>query len=289
MNTKDPQGYYATLELSPSASAAEIKAAYRRRAMELHPDRNTSSNATKEFQFLNEAYGVLSEPSARAQYDTISVETTSRRAAEQQTPPDPIVCSVCAKVSAQPRYAIFYEVKSFIFMTRRTPIQGIFCSGCAERKCLRATAITWMFGWWGFPWGLIYSPQAIFANLRGGERPPNANARLAAHQAMAFAILGKIELARAIALDALDLARKIKPDKISAKLKKALGYDVDDEAARLSKEIGDLLAALGNEGRAIRLKNSWSILRRPFYVQGFTCLAAIALISSAILSNTPGP
>lgn len=289
MNSKDPKDYYEILKLSPTASAAEIKAAYRRRAMELHPDRNTSQNTTKEFQYLNEAYGILSEPSARAQYDTITVETTHHRDNTSETPPEPIVCSACGKVTAQPRYAIFYEVKSFIFVTTRTPIQGIFCSACAEKKALRATVITWLLGWWGFPWGPIYSLHAIFVNLLGGQRPNNINARLAAHQAWVFASLGKLDLARAIALDALDLARKIKPEQVSARLKKALGYDVNDEGAQLRKVIGEFLSALGAKDTGVRLRDSWSIFRRPFYVQGLIGLTVIGLVWGAILNDKPSP
>lgn len=284
MSTKDPKGFYSVLEIAVTASAAEIKVAYRSRAMELHPDRNKSPNATKEFQLLTEAYSVLSDPSARAQYDTITVETKNRNTTASEAPPEPVACSVCGKVTAQPRYAIFYEVKSFIFVTTRTPIQGIFCSACAEKKALRATAVTWALGWWGFPWGPIYSIQAIFANLLGGERPHNINARLAAHQAWVFAALGRIDMARAIALDALALARKIKPDKASAQ-RKALGYDVGDEGVRLCKEIEELLAAFGNSDKAIRLKNIWAPFRRPFYVQGLIGLTAIALVWYAIQND----
>jgi hypothetical protein len=32
------------------------------------------------------------------------------------------------------------------------------------------TLISALFGWWGFPWGFIYTPQAIFRNLSGGYR-----------------------------------------------------------------------------------------------------------------------
>lgn len=268
MSTKDPKGYYSVLKIPITASAAEIKLAYRSKAMELHPDRNTSSNTTKAFQLLTEAYAVLSDPSARAQYDTISVETKSRSTAPSEVPPEPIVCSACGKITAQPRYTIFYEVKSFIFVTMRTPIQGIFCSVCADKKALRATAVTWALGWWGIPWGFIYSLQAIFENLLGGEQPHNINARLAAHQAWVFAVLENTDMARAIALDALALARKIKPAKASARLKQILGYDVDHEGAHLSKEIEEFLVALGNGGKAIRLKDSWAFFRRSFYIQG---------------------
>ena len=66
MNSKDPRGYYTILGVTPGVEAEQIKAAYRRRAMELHPDRNKDAHATRQFQLLNEAYGVLSDPASRA-------------------------------------------------------------------------------------------------------------------------------------------------------------------------------------------------------------------------------
>jgi hypothetical protein len=165
MNTKDPNGYYAILGLGVDADAGAIKAAYRRRAKELHPDRNRSPNAARQFQFLNEAYATLSDPGARAEYDTMSVETSGESATTREKP-EPIVCSSCGKISARPRYSIFFEVKSFIVVTTRSAVQGIFCSACAEKKVLKASALTWLLGWWGFPWGPVYSIQAL-ANTTG--------------------------------------------------------------------------------------------------------------------------
>jgi curved DNA-binding protein CbpA len=107
MNAKDPKGYYAILGVSVDADAATIKAAYRRRAMELHPDRNTSPNAARQFQLINEAYATLNDPAARGEYDTMSLDTAKESAAPTSQKPEPIVCSCCGKVSAQPRYAIF--------------------------------------------------------------------------------------------------------------------------------------------------------------------------------------
>ena len=49
MSNRDPKGYYAILGVSPNADAAEIKAAYRRRAKELHPDRNRAPDAAAQF------------------------------------------------------------------------------------------------------------------------------------------------------------------------------------------------------------------------------------------------
>lgn len=62
--------YYETLSISPEASAEEIKKAYRRLALETHPDRNPGDIGSEErFKKINEAYGVLSDPGKRAQYD----------------------------------------------------------------------------------------------------------------------------------------------------------------------------------------------------------------------------
>ena len=289
MSSKDPRGYYAVLGLEPSADAAAIKAAFRSKAMELHPDRNDAPNATERFQLLNEAYGVLSDPAQRAQYDTMSIETGPSASASSaaQEPPEPVVCSCCGKVTAQPRYAIFYAVKSFIVQTTRSAIQGIFCSACAEKKAFRASAITWILGWWGFPWGPIYSIHALFTNMLGGKQPPDINARLAAHQAWVFAVLGKTDMARAVALDALALAKKIKPDKAYARMKKALGYDVADEGAEIRAQIEKLLELLGSAGGGNRLKDAWSLFRRPFYVQGAVACALFGWLGYAIETAPP--
>lgn len=64
------QDYYAMLGVAPTASAAEIKRAFRKLALETHPDRNPDqSGAEERFKTISEAYGVLSDPEKRAQYD----------------------------------------------------------------------------------------------------------------------------------------------------------------------------------------------------------------------------
>ncbi|MGC9967996.1 MAG: DnaJ domain-containing protein [Syntrophobacteraceae bacterium] len=62
--------YYETLSVSPDATPEEIKKAYRKLALETHPDRNPGdARAEERFKKINEAYGVLSDSSKRAQYD----------------------------------------------------------------------------------------------------------------------------------------------------------------------------------------------------------------------------
>ncbi len=59
--------YYSTLGISKSASADEIKRAYRKLAHEHHPDKNKGNE--QKFKEINEAYQVLSNPDKRSQYD----------------------------------------------------------------------------------------------------------------------------------------------------------------------------------------------------------------------------
>jgi molecular chaperone DnaJ len=62
--------FYAELGVSSTASADEIKRAYRKLARELHPDANPGdSRAEARFKSVSEAYGVLSDSDKRQQYD----------------------------------------------------------------------------------------------------------------------------------------------------------------------------------------------------------------------------
>lgn len=62
--------YYKILEIEPTATAAEIKNAYRRLARKYHPDLNPNDAAAqKNFQQINEANAVLSDPVKRKKYD----------------------------------------------------------------------------------------------------------------------------------------------------------------------------------------------------------------------------
>ena len=63
--------YYKLLGVERTASADEIKKAFRKLAMKYHPDRNRGDKkAEEQFKLINEAYAVLSDKEKRRQYDT---------------------------------------------------------------------------------------------------------------------------------------------------------------------------------------------------------------------------
>jgi molecular chaperone DnaJ len=61
--------YYEILGVARTASAEELKSAFRQLARKYHPDVNKDPDAEKVFKEINEAYGVLSDPDKRAAYD----------------------------------------------------------------------------------------------------------------------------------------------------------------------------------------------------------------------------
>ena len=85
------KNYYLILGVTADASYEDIKAAFRRRAMELHPDR--SGLASEPFQDAQEAYSVLRDPERRRRYDRqhcghCGVSAFGRR---QRVAPEPLV------------------------------------------------------------------------------------------------------------------------------------------------------------------------------------------------------
>jgi curved DNA-binding protein len=81
MSGKD---YYKTLGVSKSASAEEIKKAYRKLALKYHPDRNHGDKqAEAQFKELSEAYAVLSDPEKKKQYDMFGAEGFTRRYSQE--------------------------------------------------------------------------------------------------------------------------------------------------------------------------------------------------------------
>ncbi|CAK8690652.1 unnamed protein product [Clavelina lepadiformis] len=64
-----PADYYSVLGVPKSATLKEIKSAFRKLALQYHPDKNSDPNAEEKFRDIAEAYEVLSDKKKREQYD----------------------------------------------------------------------------------------------------------------------------------------------------------------------------------------------------------------------------
>lgn len=70
--------YYEVLGVTKGASDAEIKSAYRKKALEWHPDRNKTAGAADMFKEINRAYEVLADKSKRDMYDQVGHDSYTR-------------------------------------------------------------------------------------------------------------------------------------------------------------------------------------------------------------------
>src|ERR671937_1067708 len=62
--------YYEVLGVQKNASKEEVKNAYRKLALQYHPDRNKAAGSEDKFKEISEAYAVLSDDEKRKRYDT---------------------------------------------------------------------------------------------------------------------------------------------------------------------------------------------------------------------------
>src|SRR5213594_438764 len=65
----EKRDYYDVLGVARGASKDEVKTAYRKLALQYHPDRNKDPGATEKFKEISEAYAILSDDEKRGQYD----------------------------------------------------------------------------------------------------------------------------------------------------------------------------------------------------------------------------
>ena len=66
-----------------------------------------------------------------------------------------------------------YEVWSALVLTRWTTKAQISCHSCAVKRQLGGAVFSLLFGWWGFPWGLVLTPVQIARNLTGMVKGPD--------------------------------------------------------------------------------------------------------------------
>lgn len=120
--------YYSILGVKREASKEEIKEAYRKLALQYHPDTSTLSGATEKFHEISEAYQVLNHEGKRLQYDLLSnnvtiqrdpftrrTHTRSRRPPRQATPGTPTKEEYEETIKPYLKYFIYFSRVAFIF------------------------------------------------------------------------------------------------------------------------------------------------------------------------------
>lgn len=84
MERRREEDYYKILGVTPGATASEVRAAFRRMSLELHPDRQAGKTeaerrqAEESFKLANAAYSVLSDLEKRKSYDRAREEETKK-------------------------------------------------------------------------------------------------------------------------------------------------------------------------------------------------------------------
>lgn len=81
-----------------------------------------------------------------------------------------IACVRCGRIDGSLRIAYYRWVVSVLLLSFRRTAGGVLCAGCRRTTNLSCSVLTATAGWWGIPWGLFWTPAAIFRNVRGGER-----------------------------------------------------------------------------------------------------------------------
>jgi curved DNA-binding protein CbpA len=175
--------YYELLGCRRGSTAREIKSAYHRLISRFHPDRNPDPRAAEFTARLNEAYSVLSDDRKRVLYDAwIESSQHPKETGESSSSPraeaPQVKCSRCGRQDETLRLTVMYYVISLFVVTYRRGSSGLWCQKCRIFEAAKWTILSGLLGWWGIPWGPIYTIQALFVNGKGGSQPRSQNAAI---------------------------------------------------------------------------------------------------------------
>lgn len=77
-----------------------------------------------------------------------------------------VACPACGSRTRPLNATIVSTTMSFIFFSQRTERAFVACPDCLDKKNNGALAKTAVLGWWGFPWGILYSIGSIRKNVK---------------------------------------------------------------------------------------------------------------------------
>ena len=94
---------------------------------------------------------------------------------ETSSPP---ACVVCGRQDETLRLVSYPYAFSLILVTFRRAFSGLWCRKHRDLRLFLASLITAMFGWLGIPFGLFWTPKALFKLAQGGMQPRDPNRKL---------------------------------------------------------------------------------------------------------------
>jgi len=175
----DALGYYAVLEVHPTADGAAIKRQYYDKAKYWHPDHNENPRALEMFQKVSVAYDVLKDEEQRMIYDLLSCVYD-----EKDFPP---LGSLKIYKNQSER-----DDKALRVLRQRTVKGGKvreskdICNIREAGNMVLSTSINnWLFGWWGKS-GYTVNKEAIKFNLRAVSADNYDSLKLLVHNAIAY-------------------------------------------------------------------------------------------------------
>jgi hypothetical protein len=279
--------FYQRLGVSQSATLEDIKKAYKRLSLEYHPDRNPSTEAKTTYLKIQTAYETLRNENKRASYDVslnIGGWQEARADRGDQTQFAPVVCDACQKVTAQPRYVLYYHALSFIFIATLKPYQGIFCDSCLKRKLAKSTLITVFLGWWSIPWGPFYTLKALFNNFNKGTKPALANATLLWHQSRYFYQQGNQQLGYALQIQVEKFLDRLKQERLTPEER---AYS-ETTAAKMKREMSQQATQVNEKYKTSTLINPWNAKFGPALFSLFLVITIVIGVAYT-LNSEPDP
>ena len=248
--------YYTLLGITPKATSAEIKSAYRSAIAKYHPDVNAAPNAENLTAILNEAWAVLQDPTKKAQYDA-GLEAKSQGALGSSgapaggvqnggpnAPPAAMLdCEKCGEEDVHQRFVVFNSVSTFIVFTLITTTAMRLCTNCRSHEAWSSALHTAFFGFWSIPWGVLNSIKALYIAIIGGSMDKRSNAAMLGYLANAYAQRGNNDAALTT-LVACNRFQRNKAIADAAESFRKIGAKVLDEPERLDGQFYALVAAV---------------------------------------------
>ncbi|CAI2175655.1 14104_t:CDS:2 [Funneliformis geosporum] len=132
--SKEKKYYYNVLGVAPEATPEEIKRAYKKLALQHHPDRKSGVEA--KFKEIGEAYEVLSDPTRRKQYDKDGSTGPRRPVGGLEAPP---VFNFQTRFAAHEEIETAFKKHKFTFYHVNEEYHLLGCQDCAKYPFLHIT------------------------------------------------------------------------------------------------------------------------------------------------------